>query len=241
MDFLDSINLVDIVIIAIIGLSIAYGMYSGLLSSVINIAGLVLAWGCAFFMYSTLSEWIVENTELLQQIVHYTEGASNIKSLETARTVVSAVPESFIAQAVKDANFPWPFNNMLMENIAGQVYAAQGLSTFEDYFNYTLAYAALNIISFLTILLTIYALFSIINVLLTYVLKLPVLRQFDSLLGGGFGLIRGVFVVFVLFLLVPIVLAVVPVTLVQDMLNESRLASFFYDGNFLLAAIKSVF
>ena len=241
MDFLDSMNLIDVAIIAIIGLSIAYGMYSGLLSSVINIAGLVLAWGCAFFMYSSLSEWIIENTDLLQQIVHYTEGASNIKSLETARMVVSAVPESFIAQAVADAGFPWPFNNMLMENIAGQVYAAQGLLTFEDYFNYTLAYAALNIISFLIILLTVYALFSIINVMLSYVMKLPVLRQFDSLLGGGFGLIRGIFIVFVLFMLVPVVLAVVPVTLVQEMINESRLASFFYEGNFILSAIKSVF
>jgi uncharacterized membrane protein required for colicin V production len=237
---MEGINLIDIAIIAIIGLSVAYGIYSGLLSSVMNIVGLVVAWVCAFLMYSSLSQWIIENTQLLQQIVHYTEGASNITSLETARTLVDSVSESFVAQAVRDANFPWPFNNMLYENIIGQVYAPQGLLTFEDYFNYTLAYAALNIISFLLILITVYLLFTMLNVLLSYVMKLPVLRQFDSLLGGGFGLIRGVFIVFVIFMLVPVVLAVVPVDLVQEMIDESRLASFFYEGNFILSAIKSV-
>ncbi|MGI5898511.1 MAG: CvpA family protein [Christensenellales bacterium] len=237
---MEGINLIDIAIIAVIGLSVAYGIYSGLLSSVMNIAGLLVAWVCAFLMYSSLSQWIIENTQLLQQIVHYTEGASNITSLETARTLVSSVSESFVAQAVRDANFPWPFNNMLYENIVGQVYISQGLLTFEDYFNYTLAYAALNIISFLLILFTVYLLFSMLSVLVGYVMKLPVLRQFDSLLGGGFGLIRGVFIVFVVFMLVPVVLAVVPVDIVQEMIDESRLASFFYEGNFILSAIKSV-
>ena len=237
---MNGINLIDVAIVAIIGLSVAYGLYSGLLSSVMNIVGLVVAWACAIFAYPTLSEWIVENTDWLQQIVHYTEGASSITSLETARTAVSGVSESFVIQAVNNANFPWPFSTMVYENIMGEAYAAHGLTTIADYFNYTLGYAALNIISFILILVIVYALFSMVNVLISYVAKLPVLRQFDSLLGGGFGLIRGIFIVFVIFMLVPVMLAVVPVTLVQEMIDESRLASFFYEGNFILSAIRSV-
>jgi len=233
-------NVMDIVILGIIGLSVAYGLYSGLIASVINIAGLAVAWVSALLMYPTLSRWIIDNTSLFPQLIHYTEGASHIASLETARTLVSAVTEPFAANAVSQANFPWPFDSMVLGNILNQSYAQQGLTTFSDYFNYTLGYAALNIISFLLILFIVYALFSLIGLMVGYVLKLPVLRQFDALLGGGFGLIRGVFIVFALFMLLPIVLAVLPAAFLQDMITQSKLATFFYEGNFILPAIKRV-
>ena len=50
------------------------------------------------------------------------------------------------------------------------------------------------------------------------------LRHLDALMGGVFGLARGVLLLFILFALVPIIQAVVPVQQLTDILNASRLA-----------------
>jgi len=233
-------NLIDLAIVAVIGLSIAFGLYSGLISSLINIVGLGISWACAFFLHGDLSRWILDNTSLMDQIVHYTEGASRIPTLEAARTLVAGASESFVTQTVTDAGFPSPFDGMLLENIFGQVFSPQGLSTMADYFNYTLAYAVLNIISFLLILTVFYILFSIFGGMVSYVAQFPVLRQCDALLGGVFGCARGVFIVFALFMLLPIVQAVLPLDFLNDMVTDSMLASIFTDHNFIFNAIKSV-
>ena len=233
-------NLLDVIILGVIGLSIAYGLYSGLISSLVNVVGLAAAWICAICFYPKLSAWIVDNTTLLNLIVHYTEGASHLSSLEAANTTVASAAYDFVVQTVQDAKFPAPFDTMLLENILGQVFSGQGLTTIAEYFNYTLAYAVLNIISFLLILAFVYLLFTIAGSIISYVMRFPVLRIGDSLLGAGFGALRGVFIVFAFFMLLPVVLSVVQMDFLQELISESAFASFFYDGNFLLSAIKSV-
>lgn len=234
------INLIDIAIVGVIALSVLYGLYSGLIGSLVNLGGLVVSTVAAYLYYGDLSKWLVDNTQLVSRLVHYTEGSSVIGSLEIARTAVSTVGAELASGIVGKASFPWPFSTMVYDNILSRAFAAQGLTTVADYFDYTLAYATLNIISFLLILALVYVLFCIVGGIVRYVMQFPVLRQCDALLGGGFGLVRGVLMVFFIFMLLPIVLAVVPMDMVTEMVDASKLAGFFYDGNFILAAIKSV-
>ncbi len=65
---------------------------------------------------------------------------------------------------------------------------------------------------------------------------LPVLRHLDALMGGVFGLARGVLLLFILFALVPIIQAVVPVQQLTDILNASRLAPLF-DSKLILSIL----
>ena len=72
--------------------------------------------------------------------------------------------------------------------------------------------------------------------LIQYVFELPVLRHLDALMGGLFGLVRGTLLLFILFALVPIVLAVAPVEPLQMLLDQSRLAPLF-DSRIILSIL----
>ena len=63
--------------------------------------------------------------------------------------------------------------------------------------------------------------------MIAYVFEFPVLRHLDALVGGIFGGIRGILLVFILFALVPLVMAVVPVEAVGTVISESKLAPMF--------------
>ena len=63
------------------------------------------------------------------------------------------------------------------------------------------------------------------------------LRPLDSLIGGLFGFVRGVLLVYILFALIPIVLAVAPVQMISDLIDASQLAPLF-DSQIILSIIN---
>jgi len=59
----------------------------------------------------------------------------------------------------------------------------------------------------------------------------------DSLIGYVFVLVHGVMLLFILFALVPIVLAIAPVPMIEEMVAASRLAPIF-DSQLILSILR---
>ena len=76
--------------------------------------------------------------------------------------------------------------------------------------------------------------------LIAYVFELPVLRHLDALIGGVFGLARGVLLLFIFFSVVPIVMAVVPIEPLEAMIESSQLAPMF-DSSLILTILNGGF
>ena len=95
-------------------------------------------------------------------------------------------------------------------------------------------------------ILSLLVLFLIFRLILGFVLRLidfgaaglPRLRRFDAPLSCGIGLLHGIFLVFVLFMLVPLMLVVVPKLI--KYIDESVLGGFFYKANLLLKMVPTV-
>ena len=56
-------------------------------------------------------------------------------------------------------------------------------------------------------------------------------------MGGVFGLLRGVLLMYILFALVPIVLAIAPVDILETMIAQSQLAPLF-DSQLILSIVQ---
>ena len=67
---------------------------------------------------------------------------------------------------------------------------------------------------------------------------LPRLRRLDAPLSCGIGLLHGILLVFIVFMLVPLMLVVVP-KLVKY-IDDSVLGGFFYKANLLLKLVPTV-
>ena len=82
--------------------------------------------------------------------------------------------------------------------------------------------------------------FSFIINSLNYTLKFPILRMYDSTVGGFFGFLTGIFVTYAVFILTPLILAIQPIQEIYDIVYDSLFASFFYTSNFILNFIRGV-
>lgn len=231
-------NIVDYIIIAILGISIIMGMYRGFISGVLSLISLLGALFIAYLTYPQLAEVLQNNEALIRTLVHYTDAGSRIKDIDLAMTPITGISQDTLGEILSRANLPEIFQQFVQSNISGQVFSAAGSANISEYLNQTIIAVSLNIICFLICFLLAYIVLTMLSNLIGYVFRLPVLRHLDALMGGVFGGVRGIFLVFVLFALVPIILTVSPIEQVGQMIEQSKLARYFYKTNLIATIMR---
>ena len=226
-------NIIDILILVVLGVSVVFGMYRGFISGVLSVAALIGAAALAFMLSGDLAAWLKGNETLVETLMYYTDAGSRVSNLDLSLLSVSQISESTLAQILKSANLPAAFESAFLSGIT----SANGSMTIAQLLSQTIVNVSISIISFLICFFVCYLAATFVIHLVQYVFELPVLRHLDALIGGMFGFVRGVLLLFILFALVPIVLAVAPVPMIEEMIAASRMAPMF-DSQLILSILR---
>ena len=235
-------NLLDFLITIVFVLFILHGYHKGFLISVMGIASFFVSW-LAAVLFSPLVSTKINNIDgLTRAMLYYTEGAEKLASVDLAKLNVETVSPEQLTEIVNTANLTPPLDDLVSSNIAGQAFKSlpEPIINVGDYFNQTIVNFAINVVSFLIVFLLVRLALAFIIGAADSMYKVSRLKQFDSLMGAGLGIINGFFAIFVVFMLVPIVLTVLPFPFVTDFINNSFAGAFFYNANFLLSLIRGV-
>ncbi len=229
-------NVVDYVILGILGVSLLFGLYRGFVSSVLNTGGCLLSFGLSFVLYPRVVEWISGNADIQRWLLNFTDAASRVGDLEVSVQNAGSLTAQTITDVVAKVNLPEPLSSLLRENLAQHVYGAS--ASISSYVSQTILGAFMNILSFLVCFAVLYLLLSLAGGVLRAVFRFPVLKQLDALAGGVFGLLRGAVICFALFALLPLVQTVVQVEPVNELVQQSQLAAIFNNGALLKAILN---
>lgn len=203
-------NVVDYVIIGLIGLSVLFGIYRGFVSSVLNTGGCLISFALSFWLYPKVAAVIQNNQELVRTLMHYTDASSRIGDLELAISNVAQLTQEKIAEVLGKVQLPAPLDTLLEVNLTNHVFSQTGISTVSDYVSQTIIGACINIICFLLCFIVLFLVVSILLNVIRAVFRFPLLKQLDWLAGGAFGFARGAVFCYALFALCPWLLTVVP-------------------------------
>ena len=232
-------NIVDYVIIGMVAVSVLFGLYRGVVASVLSMGGGLISFLGSFALYPKLAAVIQNNQELQRTLLHYTDASSRIGDLELALTNVINLGREGVQQVLNNVSLPAPLDSILRVNLENLVYGTSGAaSTVSDYVSQTILQASINIICFLVCFIGLNIALSLTLNLIRAVFRFPVLKQLDSLAGGVFGLLRGVLVCLAVFTLVPLVQTMIPMEIIDSLLAESSLAPIFMNGNLITAIMN---
>lgn len=226
-------NIIDILILIVLGSSVIFGMYRGFISGVLSVAALIGSAALAFMFSGDLAAWLQGNETLVGTLLYYTDAGSRVNNLDLSLLTVAQVSDGALAQILRSANLPAAFESAFISALSG----AGSSMTIAQLLSETIVSVSIMILSFLCCFFIAYVVLSFVINLINYVFELPVLRHLDSLIGGLFGFVRGVLLMYILFALVPIVLAVAPVQMITDLIDASRLAPMF-DSQLILSIIR---
>ena len=229
-------NVVDIVILAILGLSVLVGLYRGFISSVASMGGCLLSLGLSFWLSPMLAKAIQNNPDILRTLASYTDAATKLGDQSLAASNVATLTENGISEIINRVGLPAPLSTLLQNNLQNQVFgAAADVGT---YISQTIIGAILNVICFIVCFLVLMLVIHLVINFLKVVFKFPVLKQLNSIAGGAFGLIRGALLCFVAFALLPLIQTLLPVKDINNLVEQSALAPLFNSGNLILAIMK---
>ncbi|MBQ2462166.1 MAG: CvpA family protein [Clostridiales bacterium] len=229
-------NIVDYVILGILGVSVLFGIYRGFISSVLNTGGCLISVVASFMLYPRLTEYIASNPELQRTLLTYTDASSRIGDLATSIMNVGNLTAQTIADIVDKTGLPESISEVLRSNLSNQVYGAS--QSVSSYVSQTVMGASTNILCYIVCFVALYLVISLLLSAIRAIFKLPVLKQLDGLVGGVFGLLRGMILVFVLFALLPLVQTVVPLDTVNEVVSASTLAPLFNNGALVTAIMN---
>ncbi len=231
-------NIVDIVILGIIGLSVLVGLYRGFVSSVASLGSCILSLLLSYWLNPKLVSWIQSNPNLIRNLMSYTDAATRIGDQTLAQTNVAALGSSGIAEVLRRVNLPAPLNTLLQSNLEKQVFQPSNLTQVGDYVSQTIVGAVLNVICFVLCFVVCAFLLHILLNFLKVVFRFPVLKQLNALTGGVFGLLRGALFCYVAFALLPLLETVLPVKDIGTVVSESTLAPLFNSGELILSVMR---
>ena len=233
-------NITDILILAVLVFSLLAGMYKGFVASGLSTVGFVGSWFGARAVAGKLANLALSNTTLMAVLHQYLEPESFFASKAQALTNVAEVVsggESAIQAAVSTVSQKISvIANAFEANIRNQAFARLNISSLADYLDQTIWQSVFNVLGFLLAFIVIYALVMLLVNLLDHVLRFPVLRMFDWLLGGLCGLVRGFVVAVLLLCIVPSVVSLISPDLMDGLLKGSKLFSIVQQFDFLNVA-----
>ncbi|MCL1796409.1 MAG: CvpA family protein [Clostridia bacterium] len=231
-------NVIDYALLGIVGVSLLYGLYKGFVGSLLGLIALFAAMFAAYAIAPSVAASILRNESIVDTLIHYTDAASRVGDLDMAKMAVSGLSSQRIAEVVARVGLPVPFDALLSGNMAQQVFAAIGSVSVAEYINQTIVTSMVSILSYVLTFIVAYVAMSLLIGLFGFVFKFPALRQLDAILGGVLGLARGVFLVFILFAVVPVVMTVLPFDQFGDLVQSSRIGSALYQSNVITSILQ---
>lgn len=232
-----NLNLLDITIIVILAFYLISGMYRGFITSLLTTIGFVGAWFGAQHFYPQVAQLALSNQTLMAVLNQYLEPENFFESHTQAVSTVSEViagGESAIQSAVSSVSNKLAVISKAFEaNIRAQMFQRLGINTLADYLDQTIWQAVFNVLAFLLCFIALYVLVCLVVNLLDHVISFPMVRGFDWLLGGIFGLARGLVVVVLVLCLVPAIVQIVSPEFADSLRTGSALYSYVMQMDFL--------
>lgn len=199
--------IIDLIIIAIILLCTALGYKRGLIKVAIKLCTFFIAIIIAFMFYKPIANVVIQNTGIDETI--QTTITNNI------------LPEGISVDEEIDLSNDLP--SIILKNSENTVQSiAASVST-------TLIETACLLIIFIVVKIIL----KFVTLLADLIAKLPILKQFNKLGGTIYGVLEGLFIVFVGFAIISLIAPLLDPSILE-LINASTLGAFFYNNNILL-------
>lgn len=207
---------VDLIILAIIVLCIVIGYIRGLTGSLIKILSFVLSVIIAFILFVPVSNLIINNTEIDENI----ETSIRNAILSGEENGEAAMPETitdYIGQKVDEAS------DSAKETVVDSTAREVSLTIVKAG-----TWIALFIVARILLIL--------LRFITSLIAKLPIIKQFDKLGGVIYGLLEGLIIVYVVLAIISFASPMMSGD-IANAIDNSTIGSMMYNNNLLLKII----
>ncbi|KGG80016.1 hypothetical protein Y919_08635 [Caloranaerobacter azorensis H53214] len=224
-------NWVDYVVIVILLVNGIGGLSKGLIITVFNLFGFILSLYIAKLYYPVVANFIKNNPNIIGTIKEYVTTRVEI--------IMNKIGNSgSIGDFFEILKLPSKLGENMINDPNVNSYMNNTMNTASDMISTKLTGLFIDIISIIIVFLAAKFILYIIVSILDNIAHLPVLRQINKLAGLVFGLIKGVFILYILFAIITPVITMFPDGAIAKGVYDSTIGYYLYSNNLIIDYLK---
>lgn len=214
--------IIDIILVAILALCVFIGKRKGLTGYVVGILALAISIVLVLFVYKPVANLVINNTQMDELIESKITSMLKGTEVESGEEIKNSKDKSYSNVFISQVNkYVKEAKESQMENIIE--YVAKNITTVIVY-----------ILTAITILIIANVVVRLLGFLLEAIAELPILKQFNDIGGTLVGFLQGVLIIYLIITVLTLVLPVINADDFMKAINESHIASFAYNHNFIM-------
>ena len=206
--------ILDLVLLAILILSIFMGYKKGLISVVFSLLALLIAIILTWILYTPITNLVINNTNFDESIRDAIVQNGVVEEDNNDENTENKYIEKYVLQTVSNTK------NEVVKNTA-QVIAEKTVA--------------------IIVLVGLFILIRLLLIVLKFVAKgianLPIIKQFDKLGGTIYGIIRGVFIIYAALAICFLIMSINDIEPISETIDSSIVTKELYSNNFILNII----
>lgn len=216
-----------IIVGAIFLLSVLIGVKKGFVKIVTSLIATLLILLLTAVITPYVSNAILENTSLeasmqkkCAEIILPQEGDDSSRDGQIA--------------LIEQSELPPMFKELLLENNNNEVYESLGVGTFVDYVGSYIAKLIADIMAFLATFIVVSIIVRVILYIVGAIGELPLVGGINHLAGGAVGIVMGLLIVWILFIVITLLYNTALSQLFFENIEDSKILQILYDSNILM-------
>lgn len=218
-------NWLLLIVLGILFINALIGMKVGLIKTIFSLCSMVVALILTIWLSPMVNDFMKGNEKIYDSISSKVE-----KILPFEEEEADASKQISI---IEDLPLPKSIRDTLIEN------KAEAVDGFKEYVINYLTGVIINAAAFMITFIVILILLWVLSIALDIISKLPLLKQINKTAGFIAGLVHGLIVVWVFFILITVFGSSDWGQKAMSMINESQVLSILYDNNYLVKFITS--
>lgn len=204
--------LLDIIIIGIIVISTFIGYKRGLINVVFNLCAFLIAIIITIFLYTPITNFVIENTEFDKKIENVITEKGTINKDESFTE--GSVIDKYISQSISNTT------NDIVES--SSVIIAQKV---------------IGIIVAIALFIVVRIILIFAKALINGIASLPIIKQLNEVGGLAYGILMGLIIVYVILTILFFVISVNNTGTIANAINTSFITKILYSNNIILNII----
>lgn len=220
-------NILDIIIIVIIGLEVITCSYKGFVASIFRLTSFLLAIIITKKYYTLMASILAKNEKIYSAINEF--------AIDKSQTIMQKMAITSSDNVFETMKLPEQIKDSIVSN--SSTIGGSGLVD-NSQLALVLTNLVINVLAILVVFILVKIAVTIIFKILESVVQIPGLKQLNHLLGLVLGAVKGVLMISFIFVILSPIIAMSPDGVVAGAMDGSKLADFFYSNNVILYILK---
>ncbi len=221
-------NLIDVILVGVVLIAGFIGYKVGFVKTVISFLSLFIALGLALLFYQPLSVILIENTEIdnwiEEKIMNYDTSGDTVVNEETTIETTEKEEDNSITAIL--SNLPEMISeNLNIESAKNSIKHEIAVKTSE---------MIMKLLSIIIIYVVVKVTLLVASIVLGGMMKLPVLKQLNEILGMSLGAVIGFLNMYLAFAIITFISSITDISVVIDAIKSSMIANAMFENNLII-------